>query len=87
MKTYVVIIPSSEINARKVCEQIENTIVESGQQLSDAVPQLDDVEHDIYELTDFMDAINNEELFLDDAFISYIHRKVSKPSHVPLYGC
>lgn len=87
MKTYVVIIPASEINARKVCEQIEETIVEAGQHLIDAIPQLDSIDHDIYELTDFMDAINNEELFLDDSFISYIHRKVQTQSHVPLYGC
>lgn len=87
MKTYVVVIPVAEINARKICEQIENTIVEAGQHLADAIPQLDTIEHDIYELTDFMDAINNEELFLDSAFISYVHRKVQKPSHVPLYGC
>ena len=87
MKTYVVIIPVAEINARKICEQIENTIVEAGQHLIDAIPQLDNIEHDIYELTEFMEAINNEELFLDSAFISYIHRKVQKPRHVPLYGC
>lgn len=71
MKTYVIVIAADAASdSRKICEQIENRNFSN---FSD-IKELDGVEYGAYELTDFMDVINNGDLYVDESFITYVHK-------------
>lgn len=85
MKTYIVLIPvEGNVNPRKTCELIENTTFEIGgsihtmdSKVRDKVIELiNDEEEDngieVSEMSDFMDTCNNQEIELDEYFISYV---------------
>lgn len=87
MRTFIVLIPLDANNsARKQCENIENHKFEIGgsvqataldvkknviELIDDDTYNLDNIE--VEPLTDFMDRANNQELNLEDYFISYVH--------------
>lgn len=83
MKTYIVLIPvdCGLSNARKACEMIENTKFSINN--PNAINVIDKImlelgiqEHyniEVEPITEFMDRFNNEELNVDDYFISYVY--------------
>lgn len=84
-KTFIVLIPlENNRNARKQCEDIENTNFDIGGAVQatayDVLLQVNillglnegsDIE--VETLTDFMDRVNNEEFNQDNYFISYVN--------------
>jgi len=82
-KIFVVIVPVDYGNSRKVCELIENMKFEGTAEIGKflAKEEVDGSLGDImiYELSDFMDGVNNQELdVLTDSFISYVRVGNSK---------
>ena len=78
MKINVVIIRNQENgNARRACEQVENRTFNNVDELRNALLCVYDIEKFIcLELTDFMDAVNDQELDdLTNSFISYVKLK------------
>lgn len=91
MKTFIVLIPlENNKNARKQCEDIENTKFEIDNNFCNTVSALkirdkviefiDDNTYDLEDIevepiSDFMDRVNNEEFNPDTYFISYVHAK------------
>lgn len=78
MKKVIVIIPVDYHNSRKVCELIENTTYSNFDELDKVLIEhgLNGVEGEImfFEISEFMDAVNNQELdILTDSFISYVN--------------
>lgn len=76
-KTFVVIVPVEYHNSRKVCELIENMKFDSTSEIGKFLAKqgIDGGSGDImiYDLSDFMDGVNNQELdILTDSFISYV---------------
>ena len=76
-KTFVVIVPVEYHNSRKVCELIENMKFDSTSEIGKFLAKegIDGSSGDIliYDLSDFMDGVNNQELdILTDSFISYV---------------
>lgn len=76
-KTFVVIVPVEYHNSRKVCELIENMKFDSTSEIGKFLAEqgIDGGSGDImiYDLSDFMDGVNNQELdILTDCFISYV---------------
>jgi hypothetical protein len=72
MKTYILVGNVSDID-RKEMERLENTIYPS---LNSMISELKDLEVTAYELSDFMDAVNDQEIdILSDSWISYIHHQ------------
>lgn len=80
MKTTIVLINVNCVNARKVCELIENQVIDDFDNNCDlAELHLDNNDEEqeqelyiIYPLTDFMDAFNNEEINEKQWFITYV---------------
>lgn len=74
MATIIVSIPASHNFARKVCETIENETFENVQVLNDLIKEKLGLHNNvsIYALTDFMDAINDDDFDMNSRFISYI---------------
>ena len=70
MATIIVSIPASHNFSRKLCETIENETFENVQDLKDLIGLNDEVS--IYALTDFMDAINDDDFDMNSRFISYV---------------
>lgn len=79
--TLIVLISIDFHNSRKVCEHIENTEYENKKQLSNDLQKKLDVQDFgdsalVYELTVFMDEVNNQTLDnLSEYFISYVQVK------------
>lgn len=76
-KTFVVIVPVEYHNSREVCELIENMKFDSTSEIGKFLAKqgIDGGSGDImiYDLSDFMDGVNNQELdILTDCFISYV---------------
>lgn len=72
MKTYILVGSVSNIE-RKEMERLENTIYPS---LNAMISELKDLDITAYELSDFMDAVNDQEIdILSDSWISYVHHK------------
>jgi len=74
MKKLFILILSADTESRKFCESIENMtfkLVDLKEKIS---MELDLSSDDIslMEMTDFMDAVNDDNLDLDNSFISYI---------------
>lgn len=83
-KTYMVLFPlENNRNARKQCELIENMkfSVDSETELNEEIIKvINDDTYDlstieVWELTDFMDLVNDGEFKTDKYFISYVHTK------------
>ena len=74
MATIIVSIPASHNFARKVCETIENETFENTEALSTLMNEKLGLNNEvsIYLLTDFMDAINDDEFDMNSRFISYV---------------
>ncbi len=74
MKPIVVVIPVEEMsNGRRFAESIENQKFSSIEQLEEsALPEGEINNYELYELTDFMDLCNDQELNLEIVWISYI---------------
>lgn len=70
-------------DGRKLAEHLENQKYDSfgeltkaiDEELGDESDERDDYNIQIWTLTDFMDACNNEEIFLDDLWIGYVQLK------------
>ena len=89
MKTFIVLIPIKEnSNARKQCENIENTIFEFKNETSitalnvqkKVIEFINDNTYDlstieVESLTNFMDRVNDEQFNPDNYFTSYVHAK------------
>ena len=73
MKTCIILIPVENSNARKICERIEATIV--NEDVDNEINDLNDVEYDMYPISDFMDLSNNQDINLENYFITYIYIK------------
>lgn len=77
MKTKIVLIPVDYHNARKVCERIENMKFKSSNQIViHLLAELDGKNKGvlIYDISEFMDVVNNQELdILTEYFISYVN--------------
>lgn len=87
MKTFIVLIPILDNrNARKQCENIENTKFDIGgsvqataidvknkviELINDDTYNLNTIE--VEPITDFMNRVNNEEFNSEDYFISYVY--------------
>lgn len=76
-KIFVVIVPVDYHNSRKVCELIENSKFNGTAEIGKFLAKegIDGSSGDIliYDLSDFMDGVNNQELdILTDSFISYV---------------
>lgn len=79
MRTKIIVIGVEEINSRKICEGIENIIVNNEQEL---IEKIRDIDSDfdtgylsIWDLTDFMDEVNDMNFYFDDSFMSYVNFK------------
>jgi hypothetical protein len=76
MNTQIVLISVAHVDARKVCEQIENTTYPTLTALKDTLKEkLDDVNEGVMVLTisQFMDEVNDQLLDnLEGYFISYV---------------
>ena len=76
MNTQIVLISVDHVDARKVCEQIENTTYPTLTALKDTLKEkLDDVNEGVMVLTisQFMDEVNDQLLDnLEGYFISYV---------------
>jgi len=78
MKAQIIAIPVDYTNSRKVAEAIESRQFDSYVELrSELHKQLVFEERipepTIYSLTDFMDACNDQEIDLEEYFISYVY--------------
>jgi hypothetical protein len=77
METCIVLISIDYVNARKVCNHIENTKFNSRDEVRETIKnQLGEGDSHvaIYRLTDFMEEVNDQGLDdLSNYFISYIH--------------
>ena len=86
MKTFVVLIPvnNSLTEPRKACEMIENTKFNIGGSVQatsiDVLKKImlelgveDSHNIEVEPITDFMDRFNDEELNVDDYFVSYVY--------------
>lgn len=78
MKTYIVLIPTLNLDAREICEKIENDIYLLDNVTSHNVLKIIELEYEkvdyieVWELSDFMDLVNNREFNSDNYFISYV---------------
>jgi len=84
MKTFIVLIPVVYFDARKTCEAIENQTYKDVPTLLNEVHEKlerggkDGKDEDVlvYELSEFMDEVNNQELdVMTNYFIGYVHLK------------
>ena len=87
MRTFIVLIPLADNrDARKQCEDIENHKFDIGGSVQataldvqkNIIELIDDTTYDlstieVEPLTDFMDRVNDQELDLEDYFISYVN--------------
>lgn len=71
MKTYILTL-NLENGERKDLECIEGNVYASYEELREKVGSLAK-EINIYPLTDFMDACNDQEIALDEIFVGYVH--------------
>ena len=71
MKTYILTL-NFENGERKDLECIEGNVYASYEELREKVGSLAK-EINIYPLTDFMDACNDQEIALDEIWIGYVH--------------
>lgn len=86
MKTFIILIPLANfIDARKICEEIENSHfeVESKTNCETVtaynvkteiynIINYKGVQIEVYPITDFMDDFNNQEIYADNYFMSYV---------------
>ena len=70
--THIVIIPVSESNTRKLCEEIEAQTFESTEKLIKLLKSRSIYNYFIVALTDFMDLYNDDELSVGESFLSYV---------------
>lgn len=89
MKTAIVLISAEHFsNSRKVCESIEKQVFTNSSELREKINAELETDHTIeqrnllrnsiliYEISDFMDAVNNQELdVLTNHFLSYVQLK------------
>ena len=84
MKTFIVLIPVVYFDSRKTCEAIENQtykdvpalLKEVHEKLERGGKEGKDEDVLVYELSEFMDEVNNQELDnLGNYFIGYAHLK------------
>ena len=81
MKTYIVLISVDDKDARKKCEEMENTILnddhhDNPEMIRDSLASMYKIDIEniyIWSMTDFMDEFNNEYLNTLNWFMSYIH--------------
>ena len=73
MNTHFILIPVEESNARKICERIEATIVE--EDVDNEINDLSDVSYEMYPISDYMDMLNNQEINIENYFVTYIYIK------------
>ena len=79
MKTYILAL-NVENGDRKDLECIEGNVYASYDELREKVGFLAK-EINIFPLTDFMDACNNQEVALDETWISYVHVQEEQKTH------
>lgn len=81
MKTIIVLIPLKDNhNARKQCENLEDIIVPDGSEerlKAQIIGKIDDDTYDLsgielWEMTDFMDLVNNECFIQSKFFMTYV---------------
>ena len=73
--TYILLIPVDN-NDRKQAEHIENTIFKNNSELTEVIEnKFEDTYY--YSLSDFVDACNDQEINLENYWLSYIHILVS----------
>jgi hypothetical protein len=74
MKTIVVLIPVDGLsdNPRQICEQIENSVV--NEDISNEIKDFP-ADAETYPISEFMELCNDEEINLNNYFISYINLK------------
>lgn len=86
MKTFIVLIPlENNRNARAQCEDIENSHFEVESKTNcetvtayNVKTEIDNIINDkkvqveVYPITDFMDDFNNQEIYADNYFMSYV---------------
>lgn len=77
MKTQIILVSVDHNNARKICEQIENTTYPTLTALKDTLKEkLDDVNEGVmvFTISEFMDEVNDQLLDnLSEYFISYVN--------------
>lgn len=78
MKTYIILLAIDTFDRRKNAERIENEKFDSIKMLyellqKDIDDEITDKDVLIFELTDFMDACNNEELELSLWWVTYVN--------------
>lgn len=92
MKTFIILIPLANFTgARKVCEDIENSFFEVESKTNcetvsaynvkteiDNIINDEEVQVEVYPITDFMDAFNNQEIDADNYFMSYVSATIKK---------
>lgn len=81
MKTLIVLIPLADnADARKQCENIESLRINDGstdEKVKEAIiKEIDDTYNlsniEIWEMTDFMDNVNNQEFEVEKYFMTYV---------------
>ncbi len=78
MKTFIILININHTNSRNACNAIENTTFANFEALEQAlvkngIDEDEDYRTLKYEISDFMEAVNNQELdVLTEYFISYV---------------
>lgn len=69
----VVLISVDEIDARKICERVENTTIKDFDN-DPNFKDLDPNDYEVYSLSDFMDMVNNQERdVLTNFFITFVN--------------
>ena len=83
MSTYIILIPIEDnINARDICETVENSVytvenVNARNVLSLLLAEFPElINAETEPLSDFMDRVNNEEFNPDNYFMSYVQAKI-----------
>lgn len=80
MKTVIVLVNINCFEARRVCERIENTVIDDFDNDAELCQlHFDDEElhkgedlYQLYAIADFMELVNDEEFHQGDWFISYV---------------
>lgn len=75
MSTYIVLIPVGNFNPRGFANIIENDSFATLSEFQHVIKEYEIEDALIYAITDFMDAINDQEISMDEYFMSYIQIK------------
>lgn len=73
MNTHFILISVENSNARRICERIEATIVEND--VDNEINELLGVDYEMYPISDYMDMLNNQEINIENYFVTYIYIK------------